>query len=131
MVLLDSDFLIAYMRNKPEAVAKMTELRRLGARLATTPINTYELFHGCYESARREKNLGAVRELLAWFDRLPLDDEACEEAGRIVSELEARGIPIDDLDALIAGAAVRHGETLITRNLTHFQRVQNLQIEQW
>ena len=61
----------------------------------------------------------------------PFDDEACEEAGRIVSDLEARGIPIDDLDALIAGVAVRHGETLITRKLSHFQRVQNLQIEQW
>jgi predicted nucleic acid-binding protein len=131
MVLLDSDLLIAFTRGEPTAISKMTELKKLGARLTTTPINAYELYHGAYTSTRRDKNLSTVKELLTMIERLPLDDKSCEEAGRIVSELEAQGTPIGALDTIIAGAALRHGETLITRNLTHFERVQGLQIETW
>jgi predicted nucleic acid-binding protein len=131
MVCLDSDLLMAFTRGEPAAVSKIAALRKLGARLTTTPVNAYELYHGAYSSSRRSENLSVVRELLSMVERLPLDEKSCEEAGRIVSELEARGTPIGVLDTIIAGVALRHGETLVTRNLSHFERVQGLPIEPW
>jgi tRNA(fMet)-specific endonuclease VapC len=109
----------------------MNELRRLGAKLTTTQLNAYELYHGCYDSAKPEKNLAIVKELLTWIDLLQLDDASCQEAGRIVSQLEADGTIIGDMDTIIAAIAIRHGETLMTRNLTHFEKVTRLSLESW
>jgi tRNA(fMet)-specific endonuclease VapC len=45
--------------------------------------------------------------------------------------LEARGLPIGPLDVLIAGTALAHGATLVTRNLREFSRVEGLKLENW
>ena len=131
MVLLDTNFLIAFMRGDPTAREKMRELTKHGARLTTTPINAYELYKGAYASARPDANISRVKELLSTLKRLPLDEESLEEAGRIFAELNAKGTPIGDLDTVIAGTALRHGETIMTRNLTHFKKVPELSAETW
>lgn len=109
----------------------MTELVQRGNQLTTTPINSYELYHGAYASLRRTENVEKVRELLAELYLIPLDDSSCAEAGRIRAILESKGIKIGDADSLIAGAALKHGETIITRNVKHFSLVEGLHVEQW
>jgi len=42
-----------------------------------------------------------------------------------------KGSPIGDLDAMIAGIALTHGESVVTTNLKHFERVEGLQVETW
>jgi len=45
--------------------------------------------------------------------------------------LERAGTPIGVLDTLIAGTALRHGATLVTRNLKEFERIEGLAVEDW
>jgi tRNA(fMet)-specific endonuclease VapC len=45
--------------------------------------------------------------------------------------LEQIGFPIGTLDTLIAGVALSRNLTLVTHNLSEFQRVPNLSLEDW
>jgi tRNA(fMet)-specific endonuclease VapC len=131
MVCLDSDFLVAFLRGYPEAGKTMSYLLQTETRLTTTPINAYELYHGAYASARKQENLEKVRILLLTLEILTINEETCEKAGRIRATLESQGIKIGDADSLIAGTALNYGETIITRNIGHFSRIDELEIERW
>lgn len=131
MVCLDSDFLVAFLRGYPEAGKKMAELVQLGTHLTTTPVNSYELYHEAHASLRRTENLDKVRALLEELYIIPLDDPSCDEAGRTRAVLESQRTRIGDADSLIAGTALKHGETIVTRNVKHFSKVEGLLVERW
>ncbi len=48
-----------------------------------------------------------------------------------MSELERKGEPIGEMDALIASVALAHNERIVTKNVKHFGRVEGLEIESW
>ncbi len=98
--------------------------------VATTPINAFEMCLGASLTGRRE-NLASTVEMLRNLTLLPFDLEACVEAGRIAGTLREKGEGLEIRDALIAGITKRHGETLITRNVKHFKRVEGLKFEKW
>jgi tRNA(fMet)-specific endonuclease VapC len=62
---------------------------------------------------------------------LPLTDEIVVKAADIYGDLYSRGQLISDADILIAATAVVHKLTLITGNVSHFQRIFELQLENW
>jgi tRNA(fMet)-specific endonuclease VapC len=61
----------------------------------------------------------------------PFDDAAAFEFGRIGNLLAARGTPIGEMDALIAGHAVALKVSLVTNNVRHFTKVPGLAAENW
>jgi tRNA(fMet)-specific endonuclease VapC len=85
---------------------------------------------GAYTSGRPE-NINSTNEMLQSLLLLPLDLESCIVAGRIAAGLRGAGEGIDVRDALIAGVVIRHGETLVTRNLRHFNRIDGLKFKKW
>jgi toxin FitB len=69
------------------------------------------------------------RFLQSWLDNMILefgariwsvDMPTWREYGRLKRELELLGRRQDDMDILIASAAITHGLTLVTRNTQHF-----------
>lgn len=60
--------------------------------------------------------------------RLDIDPR---EAGTVRAELETAGKPIGAYDVLIAGQARRRGVTLVTSNVSEFDRVAGLKWEDW
>jgi predicted nucleic acid-binding protein len=64
-----------------------------------------------------------VTTLLEPFRELPIDRTISERAGRI-----RRTTSIVMPDALIAGTALEHGLTLITRNMRQFEGVKGLRV---
>ncbi len=126
MVSLDSSFLIDLLAGSPRAAAKARELDRTGEpRYLTAP-------------AASEVLVGAFRLGGAYFSRtkplvdnlplLPFDRPSCHEAGRLGSELAARGTPLGQADLFIAAITLRHGERLLTRD-RGFVQVPGLTIE--
>ena len=69
--------------------------------------------------------------LLSIIDVLPWQPESSENYGDIKADLERRGKPIDDFDIAIAAVAMSHKCGVITANLKHFERIQNLKIKSW
>jgi tRNA(fMet)-specific endonuclease VapC len=99
--------------------------------LAIPAIVLYELEVGIAKSsapARRRTQLG---QLLTLLNVLPFGADEARVAARIRAKLEMAGTPIGTPDTLIAGTAMRHGATLVTRNLQEFRRVEGLALEDW
>ena len=51
--------------------------------------------------------------------------------GEIKSNLERKGNVIEDMDILIAATALSHNLILVTNNVKHFEKVKDLDIENW
>ena len=105
--------------------------------LATSPrevvipsIVVYELGRGVLKagSSKRREQLALFLDA---FTILPFGRTEGAAAAQISGELEARGLPIGPLDVLIAGTALAHGSTLVTRNLREFSRVEGLKVISW
>jgi tRNA(fMet)-specific endonuclease VapC len=125
--LLDSNAVIALMKGHAGLHA---ELRKHQPRdFGISAVVAHELFYGAYKSRRTQENLARVDAL--HFDILEFDADDARKAGEIRAALTAAGTPIGPYDVLIAGQAVARGLTLITNNVSEFQRVSGLTLEDW
>ncbi|CAN5591068.1 type II toxin-antitoxin system VapC family toxin [soil metagenome] len=129
MRVLDTNTVIHYFKG----------LGRVAERLLATPpsqvrvpsLVVYELEVGIQKANEPQKRREQLRVLLASMAVLPFHVREAEVAAKVKMELEARGTPIGPMDVLIAGTALAHGATLITRNTREFERVDGLRVENW
>lgn len=127
-VIIDTDILIDLLRGKKEADALILSLERKGFLLYTTAVNAYELYYGAHKSTKKEKSLQATRMLLRRMTVLPFTIGAARKAGHIFSGLEAKGQSVGLSDAFIAAIALTHGCSVVTRNSSHFNKIDELNV---
>ena len=128
--LLDTNTIIALVANKSDAVLRRIEQIGQGA-VGLCSIVAHELYFGAYKSQKVAHNLETLRLLVADLVVLDFDREDARVAGEIRADLAAKGMPIGPYDVLIAGQARRREAVLVTNNLREFQRVKDLQVEDW
>ncbi len=75
--------------------------------------------------------LASLRLLFADVVILEFDREDARTAGEIRAALARQGTPIGPYDVLIAGQARARDLMLVTNNLSEFQRIDGLKIEDW
>ena len=128
--LLDTDILSAIMRQDPVVIPKAQEYLIAHDRFTFSIITRYEILRGL-------KAKGATKQIET-FDRfcdvntvLPLTDEAIVKASDVYAFLRQRGELIGDADILIASTALISGLCVATNNLKHFQRIPELQMQNW
>lgn len=128
--MLDTNICIYAIKNKPEQV-----LRRLQANLYSgiciSAITLAELEHGVEKSSYSDKNRMALLRFLSIMQVLPFTDSAAGEYGKICALLQKRGTPIGTMDMLIAAHAKSNKMILVTNNVGEFERIPDLQIENW
>jgi tRNA(fMet)-specific endonuclease VapC len=131
--LLDTNAVVALLRNKPVAVReRYRQAEKAGDYLAVSSVVLFELWYGVEKSGRVQENTERLRVLLSGdLDLLDFDDEDAQTAGRIRAALEKAGTPIGAYDLLIAGQALRRGLTVVTANTSEFRRVTGLSWEDW
>jgi tRNA(fMet)-specific endonuclease VapC len=100
-----------------------------GEALTTTRLTMAELWIGVERSSDRQREEAKVLHALGLFSMLEFDETAAKLYGRIQAALYGAGTPIGDMDALIAAIAISHGQTLVTRNTAHFDRVKALRVQ--
>jgi len=93
-------------------------------------ITAAELRYGCAKKGS-PRLLAQVEAILGSIDILPFDVPADGAYAGIRSELEASGKPIGPNDLLIAAHAYSIGVTLVTANVSEFERVRGLRVENW
>ena len=130
-VCLDTDFLVALLRNHPEAVKRAEEYDSTGAEVSTTSMNSFEIYLGAFRSREAAKNIKQADDLLKSIKVLDLTLENSRRSSEILSELLQEGTPIDRRDVIIAGIALVGGYALVTRNIEHFGRITGLGTETW
>lgn len=120
MIVADTDVLIDFLAGVEPLASRVGDEIESG--LATTAVSRFELRAGV-RGARQER---AVSGLLDGLMTLPLDAISADRAAAVRLALEKEGRGIGMADSLIAGIALAHGATLLTRNRRHFERVEGL-----
>ncbi len=131
MVYLDTDFLVAVLREDEEAVMKLKEYERRPMAICTTPISACELFKGAYNSSHPSRNVVLTGEMLENLPLLDFNFTGCKKAGEISVRLRRVGKPASDMDIMLSAITLSHDETLITRNIKHFEGIPELRVETW
>jgi len=90
-----------------------------------------ELQYGARKSRRVRQNLAVLDDFLRPYSCVPFDARAADAYGVIRAALEATGQPIGANDLLIVATAVAHELVLVTHNVSEFDRVHGLQVEDW
>ena len=126
--MLDTDTVSFALRGQGNAGARILEHRP--SELCVSAITVAELRYGT--SRRKSPRLDRlVDNFIKNIAVMPFDESCAGSFGRIASELAGKGIPIGDLDALIAAHALALDVTLVTNNLKHFGRVPGLKLANW
>ncbi len=130
MPCLDTDILVALLRNDGAAVDAIASLEKENAPLSTTSISAYELLKGAHISKRPRENRELVKKLMSNLRLLELDMDACEAAADLYARLRKRGDPIGEFDILIASICIANNEPLLSRD-RHLKKVKGLKLVEW
>ncbi len=131
--LFDTDTLSDLLRRAPRP--------SLIRRLAETPVEEQdtssvtlgELLYGDRRLGDRGDTLEERIEgaLLPNLAVIPFDADAARAYGSLRATLEGRGTPIGDADMRIASIALARQMVVVTGNVRHFERVPDLEVENW
>jgi len=132
MYLLDTNALSELLKRRPKPPF-LTRLRRHPPELFfTSCICVMELRHG---SRRREDHVAfwqrITHEVLSRVTILDFSISEAVVAGDIFAHLARRGEMIGVEDVLIGATALVRKYTVVTGNVRHFERIPDLQIENW
>lgn len=131
MVILDTDFIIGYLRKAPKIIEILSNYKETKTDLKTTIINVGELYKGAYLSVKIKENLEKIDQFLKKVEVLDLNITIMKIYAKISADLRKKGEIIGDYDELIASIIIHHKETLITRNIKHYERIPDLSFQNW
>lgn len=130
MVMLDTNICIYILKNSPpKAKARL----KTESQVSISAVVYAELCFGIEQSkahlqAKRQEQLAQFVSLLKVA---PWDEVAAIHYGNIRADLQRQGLPIGNMDMLIAAHARSLNETLVSNNLREFERVAGLRLENW
>ena len=136
MAVLDTCFVIDLLKEIKRGVVgrasrKSEELLIRGEVLRITHFTIAELFVGVAKSVRPERERQSVEDVIPKFSLLAFDQSTAELFGSIVGSLEATGMTIDSMDALIGCVALERDQIIVTHNIKHFLRIPGLVVEDY
>lgn len=130
-MIADTSFLVDIMKSDKDAIRKADEIEKTGNTIAVTSISIFELFVGVNLSIKQEQERNKITRILNGLSTISFDEDSAIEAGRIFAQKRRSGLVIDPEDSMIAGICSRRNEILITRNIKHFQDIENVRIESY
>ena len=126
-VVLDA-CIVSYLMKKNRPEAKLYAPHVEGKLLTISFITVGEMYYGAEKAGWGEVKRQKLETMLRNFVVIPYDHEIAKCYGRLVSERQRAGKPIDPNDAWIAACTVRHGVPLITHNPKHFVDIAGLSL---
>lgn len=128
--LLDTSVIVEFLRGNPEVIDFISSETK--SYFTSSTICEAEIYDGVF----REKKIDIskrAQQVKDFFEKLytviPFDSVQAQNAGKIRAELSKKGAKIDDLDVLIAAAAIVENCVLWTKNPKHFSRIENLEVK--
>lgn len=89
-----------------------------------------ELFLGAEKSTKRDFEMNRVNKFISKMNILPISN-SIKRFAKEKARLQKIGTPIEDFDLLIGVSAVENNLTLITDNVKHMVRINEINIENW
>lgn len=127
-MLLETTFVNDLVREVAAAVEKRDKLIEAGTPISIAALTVYEVGVGLRGEA------AAKRERFDWFtggiEVVPFGLEEARRAHTIQRRLQDEGEQIGKVDVMIAAtAAGRAAPTVLTRNVSEFERVEGIDVE--
>lgn len=128
--MLDTDICSYILKNKPQELAE--KFNSLTKETLCISIITYaELMFGIKKKKLGYKFMQTFKDFISRLEIVPFEVYAAKEYAEIRAYLEATGVPIGNMDILIAASAKAINAVLVTNNLKHFNNVPKLKVETW
>jgi len=128
MILLDTDTCIEILRGNQSVINKRIAT---GERTAISFMTVGELYYGAEKSISSDKNKRLVAEFVLSVDVIDTDNPIMQKFGEIKAQLALKSTPLADADILIAATSLICCKKLITGNIRHFEKIDELVIENW
>ncbi|MFT4094082.1 MAG: type II toxin-antitoxin system VapC family toxin [Niabella sp.] len=126
--LLDTNICVYFLNGKFDLSDKIDQVGFENC--FVSEITIAELKYGVEKSTRRERNRKTLDTFQSKIDVRPifpaLDIYAIEK-----TRLKVKGKILDDFDLLIGATTLYNNLTLVTRNVSDFDRLERIQIEDW
>lgn len=128
--LLDTDICIFLLRGQRGIAERMDGVGF--SNCAISEITKAELLTGMYYARMKHRSFH-VERLREFFDSIMVIPASCaiekyaEEKARLIHE----GRPVEDFDLLIGCTAVACSMVMVTNNVSHFERIGSIVIENW
>jgi predicted nucleic acid-binding protein len=128
--LLDTDTVSYFFRGLPPVVAKVDKYLQEHGMVHISIVTYYEIMNGLlFKDAK--KQLEKFETFVQLNNVLPLTLESAKIAAFIYADLRKQGRLIGHNDVLMAGIAKTNNLKIITNNTSHFNRIKNLEIDNW
>lgn len=128
--LLDTNICIYIKNHRPaEVLARFSKLPP--GKVVMSAITYGELCFGAEKSSKSKESRQILEQLITLIPVLPLDETVSAHYGKIRLHLQTSGKPIGNNDLWIASHALANKLILVTNNVTEFERVSGLRVENW
>jgi len=126
--LLDTNICIFYLKGRFDLE---TKIQNIGIEHCfISEITVAELKFGVENSEYIEQNRKIVTDFLLNFQIIPIFG-ALDVYAKEKTRLKKQGDLIDDFDLLIGATAIANGLIMVTNNIKHFTRMNNMILEDW
>lgn len=133
-ILLDTDTLSFFLRSEKQkekkVVKKINDYLKRNKKFSISIITYYELLNGLYFGDTKERT-EEIELFLNNHTILSISKEIAQKAAHIYTKLRSEGNTIAHNDILIAATAIVENLVLITNNNKHFDRIDELKVENW
>lgn len=124
--LLDTDILSEIIKGiNPTVASNATAYRRAFGYYTLSSVSVMEIVRG-HQRANRPQRIQAFLASISAQEVFPFGQPVAALAGQIAGDLQRTGQTIGLADPMIAAIALHHGLELVTGNVAHFQRIQQL-----
>lgn len=128
--LLDTDTVSFFLKKHTSVAEKIMQAVQNESVIGISIITHYEIMSGL-KFKFSEKYLKSYSLFTDSIYIYPLTEQSVQISSDLYANLRKKGKPLDDIDLLIAGTAVENKSILVTGNLSHFQRIKGLKMENW
>jgi tRNA(fMet)-specific endonuclease VapC len=129
--MLDTNICIYIINKKPISYIKKLESLEKTDSIALSAIVLAELQYGVSNNRFKEKNQINVNSFVSKLDIIDFTEQCAFFYGEIRTDLKQKGIIIGNNDLLIASHAICEEATLVTNNISEFNRIKGLKLINW
>lgn len=124
--MIDTDWLIDYLTGKPLALELIESL--IPAELSISIVTYAEAYEGIYFGHDPEHFETVFNSFLVAATVLGISEDVARVWATLRGTLRRTGQLIPPSDLFIAATAIHHDLVLVSRNLSHFERVPGLKL---
>jgi predicted nucleic acid-binding protein len=126
-MILDTSFLIDVLRGDESAADVVERLDRSGP-LCVSAVTVMELWEGIHLSNSEACERESVQQMLEGLTEVPFDRPSAMMAGELNATFVESGRQIESADVMIAATALVKDEPVVTGNISHFERFDDLEV---